>query len=59
MTETMDLDLPVGSLAVANRDVGDLEVELRGPEKQIKVAEWIEIAEEAAALLDLLICLPR
>jgi len=42
--ETADLRISVGSRAISDRKLDDLEVLLRCPEQQVEVAEWIEVA---------------
>ena len=49
------LVVAVGALAVADRQVDDLQVQLGGAEEQVEVAERIEVAEVGAVGGDALV----
>ena len=49
MAEAGDVGAPVGARAVAHGDLCDLEVEPRGPEDQVEVAEGVEVSQLPAA----------
>ena len=53
-----DVGFAVEPLTVSDRNLGDLEVELRGAEDEIEVAERVEVPEEGAVRRDSLVVLP-
>ena len=48
MAPPLDVGRAVGALAVSDRQLDDLEPELRGAEQQVEIAERIEVAEVCA-----------
>src|ERR1051326_6615885 len=42
---TVDVGIAIGPLAVANRNIDNLQIQLAGAKQKIEVAEWIEVAE--------------
>ena len=48
MPPARDVGLAVSAFGVANRHINDFQIELGGTEYQVKIAEWIELAEVAS-----------
>src|SRR4051812_25811876 len=51
----LDIGGSVGTLSIANRQLHDLESQLRGAEQEIEVAKRIEVAEVRAVCRDRLV----
>ena len=59
MAPALDVGGTIGALLVADRHVGDLEVQLGGAEQEVEVAEGIEVAEVGAIGGDLVVVYAR
>src|SRR3954469_24109656 len=54
----LDVGLAVGALAVADRHLDELQVELGRPEQEVEIPEGIEVPEVGAVGGELLVVLP-
>lgn len=50
VSEARDVGFAVSALLIAHGDIPDFQVEQRGAEKQVEIAEWIEVPESLDAL---------
>src|SRR5688572_26918443 len=55
VTPARDIGFAVGARAVTDRQVEHPQIQLGGAEKQIEIAEWIEVAEVRAVARDLFV----
>ncbi len=45
MSESLNVAAAIGPTLVANRDFQNMEIQLRGAEQQVEIAEEIEVSE--------------